>query len=64
MGSVVADLIKLNSEMSAAGKVAMLEAISAVLSHGQQATQPTAANPAEVDAETNHQSDGVSRREP
>ena len=64
MGSVVQDLIKLNSEMSAAGKVAMLEALSAVQLLGQPATQPTAANPAEVDAETNHQSDGVNRREP
>lgn len=64
MGSVVQDLIKLNSEMSAAGKVAMLEALSAVQSHGQQATQPTATNPVEVDAETNRQSDGVSHREP
>ena len=64
MGSVVQDLIKLNSEMSAAGKVAMLEALSAVLSPCQQATQPTATNPAEVDAETIRQSDGVSHREP
>ena len=64
MESVVQDLIKLNSEMSAAGKVAMLEALSAVQSPGQQAKQPTAANPAEVIVETDRQSDGVSHREP
>ena len=64
MGSVVQDLIRLNSEMSAAGKVAMLESLSAVQSHGQQAAQPAVTNPVVVDAETNRQSDGVSHREP
>ena len=64
MASLAQDLIKLNTQMSAAGKVALLEALSAVQSHGQQAAQPAAVNPVEADDETSRQSDGVSHQEP